>query len=432
MAYKKNVAIIGAGYVGLTLAIYMADRGSNVIVIENDKKKLKKLKQGKSPIYEVGLNTVFKKCFKSKKLTFSEGSDAYSDNWIIAISYFPGDVKKYIDVLKYIKTENNKPPTVMIRGTVPVGYTRKFLIPALKKIFKGNLDEKFYLTTAPERTLSGDALNELEDLPQLVGGTDVSVNRCSKVYNKVGIDCIELESLESGELAKTFTNFARLVQFNLSNYLGSLCINYQINDQAIFNALKEGYPRLNFLSEIGPGVGGFCLPKDSLVLHDAFKEINSAFPKKLSVYPEQQFYLNKNIINYHINIVKSFLKKSDNILAIGIAFKGKPQTDDTRDSTGLAIVKSLLKNKYKISVYDRTVSKIDQKKLKLITPHSLSKSKYSALLILNNDDNYKKYLKKNIFKFKKKIKIYDPWRIIVKTESLFIQDSFVTENFSNF
>ena len=58
--------------------------------------------------------------------------------------------------------------------------------------------------------------------------------------------------------------------------------------------------------------------------------------------------------------------------------------------------KDLLKNKYKISVYDRTVSKIDQKKLKLKTADYLSKSKYSALLILNNDDNYKKYLKKHI------------------------------------
>ena len=65
MAHKKNVAIIGAGYVGLTLAIYMADKGSNVI-IDNDSKKLKKLKQGKSPIYEEGLNTAFKKCVKSK------------------------------------------------------------------------------------------------------------------------------------------------------------------------------------------------------------------------------------------------------------------------------------------------------------------------------------------------------------------------------
>ena len=72
---------------------------------------------------------------KKQKLTFSDGSDAYSDNWIIAISYFPGDIKKYIDVLKYIKTENNKPPTVMM-GTVPVGYTRKFLIPVLKKFLK--------------------------------------------------------------------------------------------------------------------------------------------------------------------------------------------------------------------------------------------------------------------------------------------------------
>ena len=138
----------------------------------------------------------------------------YVQNWIIAISYFPGDVQKYIDVLKIIKTYNDKPPSIMIRGTVPLGYTRNYLLPELEK-FDGKLDEKFYLTTAPERTLSGDALNELEELPQLIGGSDTSEKKCEKVYNNVGINCIKLGSLETGELAKTFYKFCQISTIQL-------------------------------------------------------------------------------------------------------------------------------------------------------------------------------------------------------------------------
>ena len=312
MTVRYDTAIVGAGYVGLTLAIYMSMKGSKIILIDNDIEKINQLNEGKSPIFESGLNYEFKKCIDEGNLKFTSETDVLCTNWIIAISYFPGDVQKYIDVLKIIKTYNDKPPSIMIRGTVPLGYTRNYLLPELEKKFDGKLDEKFYLTTAPERTLSGDALNELEELPQLIGGSDTSEKKCEKVYNNVGINCIKLGSLETGELAKTFTNFARLVQFNLSNYLGSLCYANDINDKKIFNSLKQGYPRLNFLSEIGPGVGGFCLPKDSLVLHDAFTNVENKLPSDLYSFPKDQYDLNQKIISHHFEIVRELTSKSKN------------------------------------------------------------------------------------------------------------------------
>ena len=135
MKKKIDTAIIGAGYVGLTLAIYMAMKGSNVIVLDHDEEKISNLKNGKSTIYEEGLNNVFLECISNGKLNFTSDANIVSSNWIIAISYFPGDIKKYIDVLKIIKTDGDKPPAIMIRGTVPLGYTRKFLLPELEKIF---------------------------------------------------------------------------------------------------------------------------------------------------------------------------------------------------------------------------------------------------------------------------------------------------------
>lgn len=428
---KIDVVVIGAGYVGLTLAIYMAKKGSNIVVIDNDIKKIEQLNNGNSTIFEDGLQQNFLEVTKNGRLEFTSNKDIIATNWILAISYFPGDVEKFMRVFDTINPESNKAPVIMIRGTIPVGYSKNYLLSKLEKKFNGKLDESFYLTTAPERTLSGDAMTELEELPQLIGGTKNSTLKSEVVYNKVGISCIKLPSLESGELAKTFTNFSRLVQFNLSNYLGSLCHAYGINDKIMINALKEGYPRINFLSSPGPGVGGFCLPKDSLVLYDAFSEFNNNMPKSLYNFPKDQYNLNQNIIEHHYSLVKYLLKGSKNILALGIAFKGLPQTDDTRDSIGLKITERLFKGKYPLKVFDRTISCEDLSNYGMQLANFDSKNnieKYDSVLMLNNDDYYRKLISNNLNHFESSIKIYDPWRILVSTEQDIIQTNFITEN----
>ena len=199
----------------------------------------------------------------------------------------------------------------------------------------------------------------------------------------------------------------------------------------MINALKEGYPRINFLSSPGPGVGGFCLPKDSLVLYDAFSEFNNNMPKSLYNFPKDQYNLNQNIIEHHYSLVKYLLKGSKNILALGIAFKGLPQTDDTRDSIGLKITERLFKGKYPLKVFDRTISCEDLSNYGMQLANFDSKNnieKYDSVLMLNNDDYYRKLISNNLNHFESSIKIYDPWRILVSTEQDIIQTNFITEN----
>ena len=94
------------------------------------------------------------------------------------------------------------------------------------------MDEAFYIVSAPERSLSGNAINELRDLPQIIGGSEISIKMATRVFDDVGIEVIGLPSYEASELVKSFSNFARLVQFNLSNYSTKTTVDPKIQEQS--------------------------------------------------------------------------------------------------------------------------------------------------------------------------------------------------------
>ena len=139
----------------------------------------------------------------------------------------------------------------MIRTTIPSGFINEQVIPALEVHFQGKMDEAFYIVSAPERSLSGNAINELRDLPQIIGGSEISIKMATRVFDDVGIEVIGLPSYEASELVKSFSNFARLVQFNLSNYLGALCSLYKI-DQKAFSL--HSYRTGHFLRDFGKSI----------------------------------------------------------------------------------------------------------------------------------------------------------------------------------
>lgn len=431
MNSKTDVAIVGAGYVGLTLALHMASHGLKVLAIDKDEKKVMALQNGETTVFETGIKESLIKGVRSGNLHFASSTQEEIPAWILAISYFPGDKQHYLRVLKSIRGKEGEPPVIMIRGTIPVGYIRSHLLPALEKQFKGSLDHAFYLASAPERSLSGAALEELANLPQLIGGTPKSIEKASQVFEKSGVSCVPLPSFEAGELAKTFTNFTRLVQFNLSNFLGVLCHQYNVSEETMIEAIKAGYPRLNFLSPPGPGVGGFCLPKDSLVLQDGLKELTDTFEKKINEdhlweFPRKQYELNENIIHFHQEKVAKITEKKSRILALGIAFKGRPQTDDTRASVGLEIVKNLLTQGRTVEVFDRTVPPEKIQALELpVAPSPLDLSRFDAVLLLNNDLEYKNILLYSLSSsLDKTVTLYDPWRLIVTGKESIFQENF--------
>lgn len=411
----RNINILGAGYVGLTLGIFIANQGDKVNIIDIDESKINQLKSGLSPVHEDGIQDALDFAIKNKNINFTTDTEIKSSLWVIAISYFPGKPEEFIDVIKNIKYDPEFIPTIMIRTTIPGGFIKEKIIPSLEDHFGGKLDKKFHIVSAPERSLSGNAINELRDLPQIIGGSDNSTKRASEAFKSLGIDVICLPTYESAELVKSFTNFSRLVQFNLSNYLGALCSLHGVNEELLLKAIKDKYPRMDFLNVSGPGVGGFCLPKDALVMHDSLsenKELTEDF-SDIADFPLMQYRLNEQIIKYNSKKIRSQIEEGSRILALGIAFKGYPHTDDTRDSVGLKIINNLKDHKFDIEVYDLSVSKEKIKSLGYKFNNLKNLKDFDAILFLNNDRRYTDVIKRchEEGSIKKEYFIYDPWKI---------------------
>jgi UDP-N-acetyl-D-mannosaminuronic acid dehydrogenase len=417
---QPRVVVVGAGYVGLTLALHMASSGMSVLAVDVDEQKIADLKRGETAIFENGIKDTLQRCVVERRLSFSTTCPPGAAVWIIAVSYFPGEAEGFLPVLDNVQGANGEPPLVMIRGTVPIGYTRAYVLPRLEKRLGGGVDEAFCLVNAPERTLSGAALQELSQLPQLVGGSPKSVETAIGLFEGARMQCVALPSLEAAEIAKTFTNFARLVQFNLANFLGVLCHEWNLSEEVVKAAITSDYPRLGFLSPAGPGVGGFCLPKDCLVLHDGLRDVMSHF--LLGDYPSREHALNEEIIRFHEDRVVRLVDGARRILALGVAFKGRPQTDDTRGSVGVRIVQALLAAGADVRVHDRVVDAGALRALGFaLAPMPPTLQDDDAVLLLNNDPEYRRILAAALPRTGGvTVRLYDPWRLVVReAETIF-------------
>lgn len=428
MERKPEVVILGAGYVGLTLGLLIASRKISVLLLDTRADKVEQLRRGRSTIYESGIQEMLQEALAAGLIGFSSHPPVEGANlWIVAVPYLPreftgGGEAHYLECLRSIRGNGSTPPVVMIRSTLPVGFTRSKLLPRLAEHLGGVVDQGFFITVCPERTATGVALQELAATPQLVGGSPASVAQTLPFFERCGISCIPLENFEAAELGKSFCNLSRLAQFNLSNFFGLCCEQFGINAQALLQALSTHYPRLQ-LPVPGPGVGGSCLPKDSLVLFDGLTDaVLENLPAESSARqvwstPKQQYLLNEQIISSAAQAVLDFTVPvaSRPILALGIAFKGVPRTDDTRNSVGLRIVQTLQSNQRDVRVHDLTVSETSVRALGF-RPASfpLDLNVYSAVLLLNNDPGTLELLSSVLSpNVTGSIRLYDPWRLIL-------------------
>ncbi|MCC6274532.1 MAG: nucleotide sugar dehydrogenase, partial [Leptospiraceae bacterium] len=166
-----KICVMGLGYVGLTLAVTLADVGFDVYGIEIRDDILEKLKNGEAHFYEPKLNEKLKKVIKKNRFCFFEHipSDKTMDVFIITVGTPLGkDGKPRMDMIQHVTEEiaaNIKPGNLVImRSTLKLGITRHLVMPILEQTGK-----EFDLAFCPERTLEGNAMQELRYLPQIVG-----------------------------------------------------------------------------------------------------------------------------------------------------------------------------------------------------------------------------------------------------------------------
>lgn len=393
----KDVAIIGLGYVGLTLGLTLNEFGIKVCGIDTDTKTVAKLNKGAPHFYERGLEDLLKKHIGKNLFVKNSLSQKESDVYIICVGTPVDKAKKIVtldlknaasSVSRVLKIHD----LVVLRSTVPIGTSRNLVIPILEKESGLRAGRDFFVSFAPERTVEGRALEELKTLPQVIGGYNKqSVDYATQLFQLFSQTIVPVSSLEVAESVKLLNNTFRDVIFSFSNEAAQVLDGFNINAREVIRAANEGYPR-DKIPYASPGVGGLCLTKDPYIFMDSAEKVK----RKLSL-PLISRSINMSMADYVCNKINIFCRdnkknpRTSKIFLVGMAFKGDPETSDIRNSTSIDIL-NVLRKKYKnIFIYDPVVKREDLLSLgvKVLLNVTAGFKNADCVLFLNNHPSYR-------------------------------------------
>jgi UDP-N-acetyl-D-mannosaminuronic acid dehydrogenase len=241
---------------------------------------------------------------------------------------------------------------IMLRSTVMIGTTRSIVVPILAATGKS-----FDVAMCPERTLEGKALQELRELPQIIGAdSQLAVDRASVFFRQITKLIIQVSTFETAEILKLVDNTFRDIQFAFANEVARVCEAFGANAQEVIASGKLGYMRTNVPS---PGlVGGPCLEKDPHILFQSARTrgIDLEITRAGRLVNERQPYETTDFIVEEMGRRK--IAPDSKIALLGIAFKGVPATDDLRGSMAFKVFDAILKRcpDASISLFDPVAS----------------------------------------------------------------------------
>lgn len=366
------VAVIGAGYVGLTTAAAFALAGHRVIVVENNPEKLEMLRDGRSPFFEPGLDQALQRC--AARLEFTSNAARATREaavTVIAVGTPPTDAG-IADLSEIYTVANTIAPalersgfrTLVIKSTVPVGTT----LALEQHLRERTIHADFAVASNPEFLRQGRALHDavrpdrivvgtqdqraLEVLRQLYAPLLESRVQLAQEIQPKPIPFLEL-SPESAELAKYAANAFLAMKISYANEIANVCDALGANIDQVLEVLATD-PRIGS-SFLGPGLGygGSCFPKDtralsSFALHGGydFRLLKAV----IEVNAAQRFHL--------LDRLESMLGGFDgsNIALLGLSFK--PGTDDVRESIGLELAHELQARGAGVRVHDPLVRSV--------------------------------------------------------------------------
>ena len=382
-----KVAIVGTGYVGLVTGTCLAETGNDVICVDIDKEKVKKL-NNIMPIYEPDLDTLFERNVKAGRLNFTTNlkeAAVKSDIIFLALPTPPGedgsaDLSYILGVADELGKIINEYKIIVNKSTVPVGTAEK-VIAAISK----NTNVEFDVVSNPEFLREGLAVDDFMKPDRIVIGTrsEKARKRMEELFSpfvRQGNPIIFMDE-RSSELTKYASNSYLATRITFMNEIANICDIIGANvDLVRIGMGSDTRIGKRFLFP-GIGYGGSCFPKDVSALHKSAKEYGYDFKILDSVMDVNE--KQKTII---VGKIKDYFKnnlKGKKIAIWGLAFK--PDTDDIREAPSLYIIKKLLEEGASISAFDpeamENVRKIFGDKIEFVKDHYEALKEADALVI---------------------------------------------------
>ena len=355
VAVHRHVVVLGLGYVGLTLALVMADLGFRVTGVDTDADVVAGLREGRSHVHEQGLPELLRRTVGAgftPTTTLPDDGDVFivavgtpvRDGDVLAGRVGAPDLGALAAAVDAVGDAMRPGALVVLRSTVPVGTTTGFVGPRLRERsgLRPGLD--FHLVFAPERTAEGSALRELRSLPQLIGGlTPESVEAAAAVFRELSPVIVRTSSAEVAELAKLTNNAYRDLTFAFANQVAQLGDDLEVDAFEAIRAANQGYSR-GRVPLPSPGVGGPCLSKDPLILAGSARDEQAAAGSLMTVARRVNSAMPARVAR---RVADALATRTGapaaglRVVVAGLAFKGEPETADLRDSPGVDVALAL-------------------------------------------------------------------------------------------
>ncbi|OFW49755.1 MAG: UDP-N-acetyl-D-glucosamine dehydrogenase, partial [Actinobacteria bacterium RBG_16_67_10] len=346
---KRDVAIVGAGYVGLPLARVFADAGKRVLLVDVDAGRVAQLNRGESYIEDVASETLGPLVTDGRVRATTDYDELRDADAILVALPTPlsrqrePDLRILVAAAEEIAKRLRPGHLVVLESTTYPGTTREQVLPALEMGSGLRAGHDFHLAFSPERVDPGREDWTTKTVTKVVGGIDEGSTAAAVALYSSAIDVVHpVSSPEAAELTKLLENIFRSVNIALVNELAQLCDRMNIDVWEVIDAAAtKPFGFMPF--KPGPGLGGHCIPIDPFYLTWKAREYGfyTEFIELAGKVNESMPYYCRSVVSQALNHSRQRSLKGSRILVLGVAYK--PDISDTRESPAVKLI-SLLHN----------------------------------------------------------------------------------------
>lgn len=365
----KNIAVFGAGYVGLTSAVIFANSGYNVTLIEISPSRLKKLEDGKSFFYESGVNELLAQALSAKNLSVTNNSEQALKNAEVVFSCVgtpdnpdgSSNLQYVFDVAESVIKQTQDNVIFVQKSTVPVGTGQK-----IEALFKKH-SRKISYASNPEFLREGTAVQDSLWFDRVVVGSNntTAANLVLDIYRNVEKNKLKLAKLagvkpkrntpslyvktsrNSAELTKVTANAFLALKISFANSIAKLADAAGADVVEVMDAVGSDRRIGRAFLNAGRGYGGGCFPKDVSGLISSAEDYGVDLPIMTATTD-----VNESMPGYIANKANNSLGelKDKRVAVLGLAFKAG--TSDARKSPGVKLANILDKSGALVKAYD--------------------------------------------------------------------------------
>ncbi|MFJ2029981.1 nucleotide sugar dehydrogenase [Streptosporangium sp. NPDC087985] len=388
----EKLVVVGQGYVGLPLAMRAVGAGFDVVGIDLDEWRVKRLNAAESYVEDVGDDLLAAAHRSGRYLASADYADA--EAFDVCVITVPTPLREGVPDLRHIGSAGRslaplvrRGATVILESTTYPGTTEEYLRPLLEEGSGLQSPEDFFLGYSPERIDPGNSRWRLENTPKIVSGIDeTSLKRIRTFYGRIVQEVVPVSSLQVAELCKLLENTFRHVNIALVNELSIFAQQLGIDVwEAIDAASTKPFGYMRFTP--GPGVGGHCLPIDPSYL---------SWKVKRSLGHNFRFVELANDINDHMpdHVVHRLLLglnrqrkavRGSRVLLMGLAYK--KNAGDCRESPAIEVARALWKLGADVRAADPHVDGFPLPSgIGIVEPTSRELARADAVVILTDHD----------------------------------------------